>query len=75
MQQCAGVTLGSCVETYGRGLRRCRHLRSLLFSDKAALEQYRADADQALALNFVFFQQPLQFDSNSDFDEVSISIL
>lgn len=69
---CAGVTLGACVETHGRGLRRCRHLRSLLFSDKAAFEEYRAEAVQALALSFLFFKRPLQFDSNGDFDDVSI---
>jgi hypothetical protein len=68
----AGVTLGDCMETHGRGLRRCRHVRSLMFSTKAALEQYQAEAEQTLALSFVFFEKPLRFDSSGDFDDVSI---
>ena len=69
---CAGETLGSCVDAHGRGLRRCRHLRSLLFSDQAALEGYREEAEQAMALSFAFFQRPLLFESTRDFDDVSI---
>lgn len=68
----AGTTLGSCVVVHGRGLRRCRHLRSLVFRDEAALEGYREEATQALALSFAFFERPLQFKSNGDFDDVSI---
>lgn len=72
MSDRAGKTFGECWRDNGSGLKRCRYLRSLQYSDEKAWERHRSTAIGCLALSFIFFKKEISFDSSMHFEEVCL---
>jgi hypothetical protein len=55
-------------------LRRCRYARDILLLGEEEWSGYKERARELLALRFVFFQRPLDFHSEGDFETVGGAI-